>query len=342
MMSLGISVRLLASIATPIGYAIILRAAYQFVRFVQLNLRRSALHKYGTSHRLYSSSSDQKSRPYALITGASDGLGLVFVEQLAARGFNLIIHGRNQKKLDGIKASTETKHNVTVRTLVIDAEKQPTTFDEQSYEAFQQKVLNAISDVPLTILVNNIGILGPNLSLDTCNPASIDDFININLRFLTHLTRVCLPILKRNKPALILNITSAAENVPLPLSAPYTAAKAYGSALHRSLRHELNLTGFPDIEVLSLRYGILCTPSAGRTDADAKWDIPTCARAVRDGLGCIGWGGETTVVPYVGHQFQEWLLGWVSDSVRERFFAKLWLENLRTVQGFEGLAGQKK
>ncbi|KPI40237.1 Very-long-chain 3-oxoacyl-CoA [Cyphellophora attinorum] len=340
-MSLETSARLLAAVATPLGYAILLRAAYQFFRFVQFNLRRSSLRKYGTSHRLYSIGSDQKSRPYALITGASDGLGLVFVEQLAAKGFNLIIHGRNQAKLNGIKANTETKHNITVRTLVIDAEKHPTAFSSQSYNDFEQTILATISDVPLTVLVNNIGILGPNLSLDTRPPSSIDDFININLRFLTHLTRVCLPILKRKKPALILNITSAAETAPLPLSAPYTAAKAYGSALHRSLRHELNLTGFPDIEVLSLRYGILCTPSAGRTDADAKWDIPTCARAVKDGLRCVGCG-ESTVVPYVGHQLQEWLVGWLPDNVKESFFAKFWLENLRTVQGFEGLAGQKK
>lgn len=313
---------LLGIAAKVVGYAVFCKFVYQFFRFAQFNLRSSSLPSYGRSHRLHSASSDQKTHPYALVTGASDGLGLALVEELAAKGFNLVIHGRNSGKLEGIKTNIEAKHNVKVRTLVIDGEKQPTAFNESSYKAFEQAVLDAVNDIPITILVNNIGVLGKWLALDERTASSIDDFINLNIRFTTELTRTILPILKRNKPSLILNVTSTAEWVPAPWAAPYSGAKAYSSAFHRALQYELLLLDMADIEVMSVRYGTICTASAGRTDADATWDIPTAARAARDGLGAVGCG-YSNVTPYLGHWLQESMLGLVPESFKDKSIADL-------------------
>ena len=320
-MSLDQNMQRLSKVVTVIGYIALANLTYKILRFLQFNLRSSGLPKYGKDHRVYLKNTSSKHHPWVLITGASDGLGLVLVEEFAARGFNVVIHGRNSQKLNGIKERIEAKYPISIRTLVLDAEKQPAAYDDTSYQAFERNVLDAIDDIPLTVLVNCIGVIGQWLALDDRSAASIDDFLHLNVRFLTQITRIALPVLKRNKPGLILNISSGAEYLPLPWSTLYAGAKAYGSSLFRSLKHELQFTD-ADIEVLSLRYGTFCTPSTGRTDADATWDVPTAKRAAQAGLDCIGCG-EVGVVPYIGHQIGEILVGLLPENARDKVIALL-------------------
>lgn len=99
-------------------------------------------------------SADQKSKPWALVTGASDGLGVGWAHELAAEGINVILHGRNSSKLDGIKSTLEAEHKICVRTLVLDAEKLPTSLEEGAYDEFDRLILDTVADIPLTILIN--------------------------------------------------------------------------------------------------------------------------------------------------------------------------------------------
>lgn len=298
--------------APIIGYLTLAQLSYQLVRFLQFNLRSSSLQIYGKSHRLNKSASQH---PWALITGASDGLGLVFAQKLAAKGFNLIIHGRNASKLDGIATDLVKEYSVQVRTLVIDAADQK-SYDEES---FRNKVLAVVDDIPLTILLNNIAIIGDWDAHHVRDAANLDKFLNINVRFSIHLAKWLIPILAKNSPGLILNVSSGASHLPLPWSAHYTGAKAYSDAFHRSMRWECqSIPEFKNIEVLTIEYGTVCTPSTGRSNADATWDIPTVDRAVEAGLGCVGCG-YSTVVPYLGHQVLDWVVRLLPVNTSEQF-----------------------
>lgn len=124
----------------------------QLWELAALSIHRSSLHKYGKSHRL--AGADQESQPWALITGASDGLGVGWAQELAAEGINVILHGRNPTKLDALKRTLEAEHKISVRTLVLDAEKLPTSTEEGAYKEFDQLILDTVTGIPLTILIN--------------------------------------------------------------------------------------------------------------------------------------------------------------------------------------------
>jgi len=93
-----------------------------------------------------------KDRPaWALVTRASDGIGLGFAQELSERGFNIILHGRNEGKLDGIKEQLQkTSPDREFRIFVRDAEKELT-------DEILHNLQESLKDIHLTVLINNVG-----------------------------------------------------------------------------------------------------------------------------------------------------------------------------------------
>ncbi|KAH8894323.1 NAD(P)-binding protein [Thozetella sp. PMI_491] len=310
----------LSTVVSAFGYTLIAYTASQILQFLYFNLRPSSLQKYGKKHRLYSADSPT----WALVTGASDGLGVAFAHELASSGFNVIIHGRNRSKLEGIKAGIEEKHRVQVRLLVIDAEHEPTSFDEASYKAFDKAIEEAAADIKLTLLVNNIGVLGTWEPIAERPPDGIDRMINMNVGFPTQLTRKLLPILAASGPSFILNVSSESDTTAVGYAVLYAAAKAWGQAFHRCLRYELRFER-QNIEVMTVIYGFIATASTGRTEADVTFGVAgprTAARAALNKIGC----GYSQVTPYIGHQLQGALIRLFPIAVQEKAVSTLMLE----------------
>ena len=87
---------------------------------------------------------------WAMVTGASDGIGAGFAQELATHGFNLILHGRNPNKLGKVRDGILKDHpNVLIRTVIADASKvTPAMIDE---------IVQTIKMFPITVLINNVG-----------------------------------------------------------------------------------------------------------------------------------------------------------------------------------------
>lgn len=91
---------------------------------------------------------------WALVTGASDGIGQAFSDDLLKRGFNVLLHGRNPQKLDGVRKKLAQKYpRRSVDIVVADASKV-----DESYKVVAEKVKQLPGK--LTILVNNVGGVG--------------------------------------------------------------------------------------------------------------------------------------------------------------------------------------
>ncbi|EOO04441.1 putative short chain dehydrogenase reductase protein [Phaeoacremonium minimum UCRPA7] len=309
-----------SKIVTAAGYGLLASLSARFLQFLYIHLRPSSISKYGKKHRLYKPSS----RTWALVTGASDGLGVAWAHELSKSGFNVIIHGRNPAKLNKLKAEIEEKHHVQVRTLVIDSGREPVAFDEASYAAFNKAVQDATADVPLTVLINNIGIIGNWYAMADTPADVVDDSININVRFSMQLTRALLPTLTRNAPALIINVSSQSDASPVAYATLYTGAKGWGQAFHRSLRYEMRDTR-QDVEVLTVVYGFIATTSTGRTDKDAQFGVATPSVAARAALNKVGCG-YSIVTPLWQHHVQQWLVGLFPIGVSESIVANVMLE----------------
>lgn len=129
------------SITSTIGTALILFVLYRAVVFAWTFIRPSKLQIYCHS----------ETGSWALVTGGSDGIGLAFGEELSSRGFNVLLHGRNQEKLDRVKVELSKKYpSRSVEVVVADA-----SLPNDSYSVVAEKVKRLPGK--LTILVNNIG-----------------------------------------------------------------------------------------------------------------------------------------------------------------------------------------
>ncbi len=169
----------------------------------------------------------------ALITGASTGIGSVYADRLAARGYDLILVARSKEKLNALADSLGSKTSRKVTVIVADLNKRP---DLLAVE----KVLAA--DDSITLLVNNAGVGSMSPLLATSIDA-MEELIDLNVIALTRLTYAVVPaFVARNKGAII-QIASIVGIAPEIMNGVYGASKAFVIALTQSLQHELGGKG---------------------------------------------------------------------------------------------------
>jgi short-subunit dehydrogenase len=169
------------------------------------------------------------SKGIALITGASRGIGAVYADRLAKRGYDLIVVARGQAQLEALAARLANKTGRSVTPLPIDL----------NNKADLAKVeITLRDDQTITMLVNNAGIASvpPLLNADVEKMA---DMIALNVTALTRLTYVAAPAFVARGAGTIINIASTVGISPETLNGVYGATKAYVIALSHSPQHEL-------------------------------------------------------------------------------------------------------
>jgi short-subunit dehydrogenase len=192
-----------------------------------------------------------QSKGTALITGASSGIGAIYADRLARRGYDLIIVARNRVKLDKLAArlTSETKRSIEVLRADLSDRR-----DLARVEEILKK------DASITLLVNNAGIgtFAPLLNSDV---NKTDEMISLNIGALTRLTYAVVPGFVARGAGTIINISSIVAIAPELLNGVYGGSKAFVLAFSHSLQHELASKGIRIQAVL---------PGATATDF---WDI---------------------------------------------------------------------
>ncbi len=172
--------------------------------------------------------------PWALVTGASGGIGAAIVRSLARRGWNGVLVARTRDRLEGLAQELERDHGVATHVVVSDLSRQEAP-GEVSEEVARQ-------GIEVDALVNNAGFgdFGPYLDRDDGRE---QDMIQVNVSALTRLTRHFAAQMATRGRGRILNVASTAAFQPGPLMTVYYATKAYVLAFSEALRHELADTG---------------------------------------------------------------------------------------------------
>jgi len=167
---------------------------------------------------------------WALITGASSGIGAEMARDLAARGVNLVLTARRREALDGLAAQ--------LRRTGVDARVEPADLAKPGEPERLFQVL-ASRGIRVSILVNNAGFgaYGPFDSIDT---ATEEAMLDLDIKALVRLTRLFVGPMRAAGFGRILLTASTGAYQPTPLYAAYSAAKAfvlsYGHAIRRELR----------------------------------------------------------------------------------------------------------
>jgi len=183
----------------------------------------------------------------ALITGASSGIGAVYADRLARRGYDLVLVARDAAKLSALAARLEGETGRKVETIAADL----------GVSADLRRVEQRLaSDSSIAMLVNNAG-LGAVKSLVDSTPEELDTLINVNVTALTRLARAAAPGLVARGDGAIINISSIVALKPELLNGVYGGSKAYVLALSQSLHHELGGKG---VQVQAVLPGAIATP----------------------------------------------------------------------------------
>ncbi|HVI55803.1 MAG TPA: SDR family oxidoreductase [Luteibacter sp.] len=173
------------------------------------------------------------SKKTALVTGASSGIGAVYAQRLAARGYDLVLVARRADRLASLAEKLTKAHGIDVRVLAADLEK----------DADIAKVETILgSDSSVQMLVNNAGLARFRPLKDT----SVEDAhsqVALNITALTRLTQAVLPGFVARNEGTIVNVASVLAVHSLPISAVYSGTKAYVLAFTRGLQSELAETG---------------------------------------------------------------------------------------------------
>lgn len=219
----------------------------------------------------------------ALITGATSGIGEVYADRLAKRGYDLVLVGRNTDKLQALSTSLSSTYGVAVERIVAD-------LGETASLARVERRLE--TDASITFLVNSAGLIsgGP---LSVGNVDDLTSMLAVNVIALTRLASVAAKAFTARQQGKIVNLASAMAFIDTPAAAAYAASKAYVLNLSLSLDLDVRPQG---VQVQAVLPGYTRTPmiggGAGLPD-EAVMDVDALVDAAIAGLDA----GELVTIP---------------------------------------------
>ena len=179
------------------------------------------------------STSPRSSQGTALITGASSGIGAVYADRLARRGYDLVLVARDGARLSALAERLRREAGVQAEVLLADLT------DRASLARVEQRLLD---DARITLLVNNAG-MAVSGTLAAADIDAVERMIALNVLAPTRLAAAAAKAFGARKAGTLVNIASVLALVPEMFSGTYSGSKAYVLNLTRSLQQELGPQG---------------------------------------------------------------------------------------------------
>jgi len=250
---------------------------------------------------------------YALVTGASDGIGKSVARELCDQGFNLIIHGRNEEKVRKVAEELRARGRRDVQYFIADASKPGHDF-AQMVAPF--KALN------ITLVVHNVG--GTHLSrerVDGLSESDLSGVVTWNAVFPLFLTRALLPQLRASAklgPVIVQFIGSVTADICTPRLPVYGASKAFLRALARGLDNDERVWDAPTgVRFVYLSVGEVQSNSQRCEETLVSPSSARFAKALVAKIGC----GKRAYAPWMPHAVMLWVMGLIPESTVDSFTA---------------------
>jgi hypothetical protein len=178
---------------------------------------------------------------WALVTGASSGIGAAFARALAREGLSVVLAARREERLRGLAAALEKEPGVGTRVVPVDL----------AAPEGAERLAAAVSDLEIGVLVNNAGV-GLAGRFEGQEVARLREMVQVNCTAPMELTRRLLPGMRARGRGAVVFTGSQAARQPLPLHAVYAATKAFDGFLGEALWAELRGSG---VDVLVVEPG---------------------------------------------------------------------------------------
>ncbi|KAJ9609392.1 hypothetical protein H2200_005719 [Cladophialophora chaetospira] len=229
---------------------------------------------------------------WAVITGASDGIGKEYALQLSRKGFNILLVSRTASKLDSLSSQIKSSTpNVSVEMLAMDFSRN----EDKDYA----RLAELVKGKKVAILINNVG-QSHNIPVPFSDTplSEISSIVNINCLGTLRATQTVLPSMLPQKKGLVLTMGSFGGLAPTPLLATYSGSKAFLQQWSNALASELAPSG---IDVFFV-HSYLVTSSMSKIRR-ANWQVPSERTFVKSTLAKIGRRGGSIGYPYSGSPY---------------------------------------
>ncbi|HXM95700.1 MAG TPA: SDR family oxidoreductase [Candidatus Dormibacteraeota bacterium] len=252
---------------------------------------------------------------WALVTGASAGIGVALAEELARGGTHLILTARRKDRLENLARTLTEKHKI--RTEVLPADLTDASAPEKIFALTSEK------GITVDLLINNAGF-GQYGEFHSTETKRLLDMVQVNCAAVVHLTRLYLPEMVARRSGDVLIVASTAAFQAVPYISTYAATKAFDLFLAEGLAEEMKPYG--------IRVCALCPGStesefhevAGQTHITAmNAKRETAEKVARTGLRALA-AGKSYVISgvgnYLGAQSQRLVPRSVVTSIAARLF----------------------
>ncbi|MEQ1587331.1 MAG: SDR family oxidoreductase [Cyclobacteriaceae bacterium] len=260
-------------------------------------------------------------KDYALITGASGGIGYYFAHELARKKHNILLVARSEEKLRELKDLLEERYQIQCDYVAIDLSE--TGAAEQLFSWCTSRKYE------INILINNAGY-GLFGYFEKQEVSEMKNMMQLNMNTIMELCHIFLPMLKAKPKAYIMNVASTASYQAVPTLSVYAASKAFVVLFTRGLRFELRGSS---VSVTCLSPGATSTNFIDRARLQAikvradkfSMSAEAVARIGIDGM----LKGKAEIIPGFVNWFSSQLTGFVPKVLTEKIAAGLYKDALK-------------
>ncbi|KAL4392481.1 hypothetical protein HN51_013955 [Arachis hypogaea] len=262
---------------------------------------------------------------WAMVTGATDGIGKAMAHRLAHRGLNIILVSRSSKRLQTVATELQARHpHILVKAIQMD-------FSGDIAEGLRQ-IAAATRELDLGILINNVGITYPGaMFFDQVEEKVWRKILKVNVEGTTRVTRAVVAGMMERRRGAIINIGSGASVVipSHPLYSIYAASKAYVDQLSRSLHVEYKQYGIHVQCQVPLYVATKMVSKVACIEKDSLF-IPTPEAYAKAAMRKIGHGPRCT--PYWAHSVQWFFAGLAPDPLLDSWRFSIAMRRWKGIQ----------
>ncbi|KAF2349297.1 Death domain [Trinorchestia longiramus] len=249
-----------------------------------------------------------KTGKWAVVTGATDGIGKAYVFELAKRGLDIVLISRTTSKLQAVAAEIKDKYPVETKIITADF----TRLD------IYDNIAKELAGMDIGVLINNVGMSYDHPEYLHKVPDAIDftnSMVNMNITSVVRMTLIVLPGMVERKRGAIVNVSSLSAIVTAPLLTVYAASKAFVDKFSAGLEREVQGNG---VTVQCIIPGFVVS-KLSRINRPS-FQVPTPEAYVKQTIGTLG--VESHTAGYSVHKVMVYIIGLLPSFVVEMLSAK--------------------